>query len=348
MLNISEKVFVTVRRFEHEKDNTKLFKRIDRVYGYGIRKFRFNLGKLNERGIIEETGETILKLKSIYLNSSILIDIGYPGNGVRIISLFGEKTRVIQRNDTIVFVSSTYNGGIKDNIVMLNIDDLRPLAAVDKSIYYADGEGAFRVKQIINEHEILVKALDNMTIITNQSIKFGGYTRQQEITQVLTDLICAVKPEIVALSFVENIHDILKFKSTLNFFKGKVMSKIETKTGIDNLKDITVASDAVMFARGDLAYNIDLEDLYYYQMKVINEAHRSNKAVYVATDIMSSFKKRAFPSRSDVIDLTSIVLMSPTGIILNGEVIASSNCEAALELIEKVYKKHKDNRYISI
>ena len=49
----------------------------------------------------------------------------------------------------------------------------------------------------------------------------------------------------------------------------KIISKIESTTGIKNLNDIIEVSDGIMVARGDLGVEVPMEQLPIYQKMIM-------------------------------------------------------------------------------
>lgn len=337
---VSEKVIATLRKYDHEKTTNKLLNKVERLYTLGIRRFRFNLGKLSRIQTIEDTFMAIEKIKSTYDDIRIMVDIGYPGTGVRFNLLPHEKKRNFYKNEEIFFISSNYAQQNDYNTLPINSDDLSVLFKEGQLLYYRDGDRAFSVVKCISKDKVSVIPLQNIRIKANASIKCGAFIKDNAINDIIIDFINRSQPKDISLSFVENPMDICAFKNKITYNTGKITSKIETNKGLLYLDDIMDHSDGIMLARGDLAFNSPLSDFYYNQNKVISETRLRHKDIYVATDILSSYSKSAFPSRSDVIDLASIISQNVSGIILNGYLVSSHNIKQALQLIEEMYEKH--------
>ena len=79
----------------------------------------------------------------------------------------------------------------------------------------------------------------------------------------LEDAQFIIKEELdwVALSFVKRVADIEMLREILNKHKSKskIIAKIEMPEAIVNLRDIIVASDGIMVARGDLGVELPVE-----------------------------------------------------------------------------------------
>ncbi len=132
---------------------------------------------------------------------------------------------------------------------------------------------------------------------------------------------CENDGDFLALSFVSSKDDVLQAKRIIAEVNGniKVISKIESKTGIDNLDEILEVSDGVMVARGDLGEEVPISLLPVYQKEIIKKAREHGKLCIVATEMLESMKKKPRPTRAEVTDVANAVLDGTDAIMLSGE-----------------------------
>ena len=138
------------------------------------------------------------------------------------------------------------------------------------------------------------------------------------------DIIYAANHDgnFLALSFVSTKEDVLEVKKILkeqNRDDMKIISKIESTTGIDNLDSIIEESDGIMVARGDLGVEVPMEQLPIYQKKIINKCRENGKICIVATEMLESMKKNYRPTRAEVSDVANAVLDGTDAVMLSGE-----------------------------
>ena len=121
----------------------------------------------------------------------------------------------------------------------------------------------------------------------------------------------------VALSFSKNIGEINRVKEIIP--DAKVISKIESKEGIDNLDVIIRNSSAILIDRGDLSGEVSIEKIPNIQKRIIRKGHWENRKVYVATNMMESMMHKPQPTPGEVNDVYNTLLDGADGIVLAGE-----------------------------
>ena len=133
---------------------------------------------------------------------------------------------------------------------------------------------------------------------------------------------CEHEGDFIALSFVSCKEDVLEARQILkdhNREDMKVIAKIESTTGVQNLDSIIDVSDGIMVARGDLGVEIPMQQLPKYQKLMIEKCREKGKFVIVATEMLESMKKSARPTRAEVSDVANAVLDGTDAVMLSGE-----------------------------
>ena len=133
---------------------------------------------------------------------------------------------------------------------------------------------------------------------------------------------CRHDGDFIALSFVSCKEDVLKVRDILKE-QGrediKLISKIESMTGILNIDEIVEVSDGIMVARGDLGVEVPMTKLPIYQKKLIKKCREMGKVCVVATEMLESMKKNLRPTRAEVSDVANAVLDGTDAVMLSGE-----------------------------
>ena len=133
---------------------------------------------------------------------------------------------------------------------------------------------------------------------------------------------CRHDGDFIALSFVSSKDDVLKVREILkkeNREDIKLISKIESMTGIENIDEIIEVSDGIMVARGDLGVEVPMTKLPIYQKKLIEKCREKGKVCVVATEMLESMKKNLRPTRAEVSDVANAVLDGTDAVMLSGE-----------------------------
>ena len=127
------------------------------------------------------------------------------------------------------------------------------------------------------------------------------------------DIVYACKHDgnFLALSFVSTKEDVLEVRKILkenNREDLKLIAKIESTTGVENLESILEVSDGIMVARGDLGVEVPMEELPITQRYIIRKCRENGKIAIVATEMLESMKKNMRPTRAEVSDIANAVL----------------------------------------
>lgn len=133
---------------------------------------------------------------------------------------------------------------------------------------------------------------------------------------------CNHEGDFLALSFVSTKEDVMQAREILkaeNREDLKIISKIESVTGIENLDEIIEVSDGIMVARGALGVEAKMEDLPILQKMIIKKCREQGKIAVVATEMLESMKKSARPTRAEVSDVANAVLDGTDAVMLSGE-----------------------------
>jgi pyruvate kinase len=137
------------------------------------------------------------------------------------------------------------------------------------------------------------------------------------------DIIVGAEEQVdyFALSFVREADDVDILRRLLSDMKcsARIISKIEDQSGIANLDEIIVASDAVMVARGDLGIEVPMEDLPLIQKRMVDACIKHRKPVIVATHLLESMITSPVPTRAEVSDIAGAVWSTADAIMLSGE-----------------------------
>lgn len=186
---------------------------------------------------------------------------------------------------------------------------------------------------------------------TEEFLQITSYLRQIGNVKIMYDikgdkLITWLKDQnfdFLAISFTESKAQLKKYRQFFNK-KIKIIAKIETKKGIDNLEQIIAEADGVMVARGDLGDHIHAEELPIFQKLIIKKCNQKRKMVITATEMLLSMVKSPTPERAEVSDVANAVLDGSDYVMLSEETSLGHNPVLVVKTMAEIIKETEKNK----
>ncbi len=162
-----------------------------------------------------------------------------------------------------------------------------------------------------------------------------------------SDIVFGAELEVdyVALSFVQSGSDVAALRRRLNNLgsKAKIIAKIETKAAIKNIEDIFDEADAVMIARGDLAIETLPESVPVEQRNIIGLGLKNKKPTIVATQMLASMTEALEPTRAEVSDVATAVIVGADCVMLSDETASGRYPVESVKVMKRVIKYTQTN-----
>lgn len=157
--------------------------------------------------------------------------------------------------------------------------------------------------------------------------------------------------DFVAMSFIQSADDVDKLRQIMvsHGSTAQIISKIETKKAVESdetMEEIVKASDGIMVARGDLAYEAGAEIVPIVQRKLIALCRQYSKICIVATQMMGSMVDNPRPTRAEVSDVATAVLLGADAVMLSDETANGKYPIEAIKEMKKVILYTQDNSRI--
>lgn len=296
------------------------FEKLLALVNTGVNVFRLNFS----HGAYEKHAEVINNIRKI--------NAEYPFNIAILADLQGPKLRVgdIQNGsllllqDDIITFTNTLCEGTKDGIY-ISYPNFSKDAKTGESILLDDGKIETKVIEITPDGLVRAQVVNGGLLLPRKGVNLPDtQISLPSLTEKdLRDLDFIVEQGIdwIGLSFVRKPNDILDLRNRLKE-KGspaKIIAKIEKPEAIQHLREIILASDAVMVARGDLGVEMPVEKIPMIQKEIVRKCIHRAKPVIVATQMMESMIDRTRPNRSEITDVANAVMEGADAVMLSGE-----------------------------
>ncbi len=304
--------------------------------------------------------EIINRLRELSHELRVPIGILADMQGPRIrTELVGEL--VVKRGDRVL-VSDIGNRAMLSDEAMPTVllDMAGIIAGVEVGHAILIEDGTLELTVIEKEpHAVLAEVKNDGTIKNRKGVILPDSTLTLSILSEkdLRDLHFVLEEgvDFIGLSFVGSAADIESVRAEMVRTLGaeahlpQIVAKIERKEAIKNLKEIIVATDAVMVARGDLGIEMPASEVVILQKHIIAESLRSAKPVIVATQMMKSMTENPRPTRAEVSDVSNAVIDHADAVMLSEESAMGKYPRETVammtEIIEKTEESPFDNLY---
>lgn len=199
---------------------------------------------------------------------------------------------------------------------------------VGEPIFIFDGKIKAKVVEITSETAIKIKIENNGTVMSRKGINLPDTDLGGDIItdKDLADLEFGASRDFdyVAMSFIQSADDIDKLRQILvsHGSTARIIAKIETKKAVASdrtMEEIVKATDGIMIARGDMAIEVGAEVVPIVQRKLIELCRQYSKLVIVATQMMASMVDNPEPTRAEVSDVATGVLLGVDAVMLSDE-----------------------------
>ncbi len=129
--------------------------------------------------------------------------------------------------------------------------------------------------------------------------------------------------DYLGLSFINGPDDLCKARGIVQYLaSGRpplLIAKIERPGALENLYDLTLASDAIMVARGDLGVQLPPERVPRAQKSIIANANELGVPVITATQMLESMIKQPMATRAETNDVANAVWDGTDAVMLSAE-----------------------------
>lgn len=315
-------------------------KKVKKILDAGANILRVKFSHINDKDILNVVKKIKKFISDNKYDADILADL--PENKIRLGKLKNKIENVCE-NKLYTVKNSNFSASI-ENYIPIILEDFKEYFLPEDHIFVGDGELSFIVKKIISPQEIKISFLNSGTLGQYRSIMSSRLMDSLDHEKIAIEKLSLLKnilPRYLSLSFVNSASYINNVKNQLKYLYGEnynplILAKIESQAGLDNIEEIINASDMIVIARGDLALTTDYKKLILEQKRICKLCREKGKPVIVATQILESCLTNTIPSRSDLADISNIILDGADGIWFSKETSANNNPGEVIKIAKDI------------
>ena len=323
-----------------------------------------NIARVNfSHATPEEKQMDIDTVKEVRKRTGLTIGLLYDTKGP-------EFRNGVFENEEITLVEGNIIRIVKDDVVgneeRFTVNHPEAIDSIEVGNYILLENGLMKLEVISKEKDGVTCKIINGGILGNKkSMAVPGVKLNMPFIsdQDREDIIfaCEHEGDYLALSFVSCAEDVKEARKIIEEHNSnmKIIAKIESITGFENINEILEVADGIMVARGDLGNEAPLDMLPIYQKEMIRIAREAGKPVVVATEMLESMKKSMRPTRAEVTDVSNAVLDGTDAVMLSGETTLGKYptevvkymaeiCATAEKYFDKNFNYHYDDQVGSI
>jgi len=326
--------------------------KLKKIISLGVDAFRINFSH-NITGVKKII--TLIRKLENKLNKRIAIIADLQGVKLRIGKISNGKLRIKHRQKFTFDTSKKIGNNLR---VCFPYSFIINKIKKGSKILLDDGKYIFKVIKK-NKNSLVTRCLSaNCVLSSNKSVHIPN------IKIPLNRLTKKDKKDIsfakrigcnwIALSYIQNSELVKETRKLINSDIG-IISKIENKNAIKNIKEIINASDAIMIARGDLAIDIGHSEVPRVQLELIKKCAALSKPVIVATQMLESMIENDTPTRAEINDVATAIFQGADAVMLSAETAIGKNPTQSVKTMsktilatEKYKKQHIDEFKSSI
>jgi pyruvate kinase len=320
----------------------------------GVNAFRINLShgnkEIHERAIylVKKATEEINKIKEwSNVRPSIIFDTRGPELRTGEFSNDKEKNQLIEGDQVTIITDQEVIGTA--TLFSVKLKSLTKKLKINDLILIDDGKLRLIVESLTN-NKIICKALNNHILSSRRKVNLPDinldlpFISDKDSKDLL--LACQKKVDYIAASFVRDQNDIKEIRNFLDKNDGKnikIISKIESKSAINNLLNVVKNSDLIMIARGDLSVELPFYKLPVLQEKIVKTCQKENKEVIIATQMLERMIDYLQPTNAEITDVYFAVKLKSNWVMLSGETAAGKYPLETVKAMTKIILYAEEN-----
>ena len=316
----------------------------------GVNGFRLNFS----HGTYDERDQQIATIRryAAERGKSVAIVQDLQGPKIRLGDIQDNHYDVHAGDELILdFACEQHDGG---NVLPVQYN-LAEKVKVGEPVLLFDGKVEGTTIEIVSKTAIKIRVENDGFIMSRKGINLpdtdmgGDIITEKDLADI--EFGASRDFDFVAMSFIQCAEDVEKLRQIMvsHGSTAQIISKIETKKAVESdevMEAIVRASDGIMVARGDLAYEAGAEIVPIVQRKLIALCRQYSKLCIVATQMLGSMVDNPRPTRAEVSDVATAVLLGADAVMLSDETANGKYPIEAIKEMKEVILETQDNSKI--
>jgi len=225
--------------------------------------------------------------------------------------------------------------------ISLSLKDIAERVKEGVRILIADGLFELDVLETDGK-TVLCRAVNNAKIGSRKNVNLIGINTGLPVIgeQDKSDIAFGATQDIdfISASFLSFPHEVAEIHEFSRSVKcnARVIAKIESRQGLENIDKIAAVTDGIMVARGDLALQIPDEQIPLAQKRIVEAGRAHCKPVIVATQMLDSMIVNPRPTRAELTDVANAIFDGADAVMLSGETANGSYPVETIETMAKI------------
>ncbi len=303
----------------------------------GVDLFRLNLS----HGTQEQHRETLRRVRRVASEEGCHLPVVLDLMGPRYrLGLIPDEPRMLKPNQEVVL-------GLEEQHPDLPVDpEILEHLQPEERVLIDSGLIELRVESK-EGNSVRARVVNGGPVKTRKGINLPDTDLPFEVSEKdRSDIAFAVAEEAdyLAASYVGEGAHVEAIREVVSAAGGRIpiIAKIERKTAIERLDEISEAADGLMVARGDLGVEVPLYTVPVLQKKIVAVSRLSGKPVIVATQMLESMVEQPRPTRAEATDVANAVFDGADALMLSGETAAGKYPVLVVETMARIIQEAED------
>lgn len=263
----------------------------------------------------------MLKLTAQNLDISFQVMADLGGGGVRIgeILIDGASDFSVAEGESISIANTTL---VSEKALPIPDGELYSQLAPGDTLIVGDNSAVFEVTERMQAKSRFAATVEGCRSLSVPQHAVQPSCLTEKDMQDLAHIISHSEAyDCIALSFVSSAADVLQVRAMLDAAESaqKLIAKIETREGVNNIESICAVADEVMVARGDLAIMMPWQEMPKAVEHIVGACKKTKTPYIMATQVAESMMHGHTMTRAEMTDLWHWREQGMAGVLLSRE-----------------------------